>query len=99
MKPAPVAEAADGRGQAGPSFAAMESALLRDWLCTQLLPLSEQNGRRWRCARVAASLANELTGDEARDAARIDLAVEEQVLAVGAPASAARSRIWRAAVW
>ena len=80
-----VAEAADGRGQAGP-FVCRDgkSTLLRDWLCTQLLPLSEQNGRRAALrARVAASLENELTGDEAGDAARIDLAVEEQVLAVG----------------
>ena len=46
--------------------------------------MSEQNGRRAALrARGAASLENELTGDEARDAARIDLAVEEQVLAVG----------------
>ena len=80
-----VAEAADGRGQAGP-FVCRDGkpTLLRDWLCTQLLPLSEQNGRRAALrARVAASLENELTGDEAGDAARIDLAVEGQVLAVG----------------
>ena len=80
-----VAEAADGRGQAGP-FVCRDGkpALLRDWLCTQLLPMSEQNGRRAALrARVAASLENELTGDDARDAALIDLAVEEQVLAVG----------------
>ena len=80
-----VTEAADGRGQAGP-FVCRDSrpTLLRDWLCTQLLPMSEQNGRRAALrARVAASLENELTGDDARDAALIDLAVEEQVLAVG----------------
>lgn len=80
-----VSEAADGRGQAGP-FVARDGkpALLRDWLCTQLLPLSEQQGRRAALrARVSASLKDELTGDDARDAARIDQAVEEQVLAVG----------------
>ncbi|MGE3692390.1 MAG: hypothetical protein AB7F98_13525 [Novosphingobium sp.] len=80
-----VSEAADGRGQAGP-FVCRDGkpALLRDWLCTQLLPMSEQNGRRAALrARVSASLKDELTGDESRDAARIDQAVEEQVLAVG----------------
>jgi DNA-binding transcriptional ArsR family regulator len=46
--------------------------------------LSEQQGRRAALrARVAASLRHELSGDEARDAAQIDQAVEEQVLAVG----------------
>lgn len=80
-----VSEAADGLGQAGP-FVCRDGkpALLRDWLCTQLLPLSEQQGRRAALrARVAASLGHELSGDGARDAARIDQAVEEQVLAVG----------------
>jgi hypothetical protein len=80
-----VSEAADGRGQAGP-FVCRDGkpALLRDWLCTQLLPMSEQNGRRSALrARVAASLEKEFTGDESLDAARIDQAVEEQVLAVG----------------
>ena len=80
-----VSEAADGRGQAGPFVCRdRKPALLRDWLCTQLLPLSEQQGRRAALrARVAASLGRELSGDEARDAAQIDQAVEEQVLAVG----------------
>jgi len=46
--------------------------------------LSEQQGRRAALrARVAASLGRELSGDETRDAAQIDQAVEEQVLAVG----------------
>jgi hypothetical protein len=80
-----VAEIADARGQAGPIVGkAGEPMLLRDWLCTQLLPLSEQQGRRAAlCARVAASLKAELSGDPVRDAARIGEAVEEQVLAVG----------------
>jgi hypothetical protein len=80
-----VAEAADARGQAGPFVSrAGQLALLRDWLCTQLLPMSEQNGRRAALrARVTASIQNQLTGNVQADAARIDQAVEEQVLAVG----------------
>ncbi|MDQ4422145.1 hypothetical protein OOT33_17175 [Sphingobium sp. DEHP117] len=80
-----VAEIADACGKAGPIVSnAGEPMLLRDWLCTQLLPLSEQQGRRAALrARVAASLKAEMTGDAARDSARIDEAVEEQVLAVG----------------
>lgn len=58
--------------------------LLRDWLCTQLLPMSEQNVRRAGLrARVTASLQHQLTGDPEVDAVRVDHAVEEQVLAVG----------------
>ena len=58
--------------------------LLREWLCSQLLPMSEQPARRAAMrARVAAALKDELTGDAVRDAARIDAAVEEQVQAVG----------------
>jgi hypothetical protein len=80
-----VSEAADGRGQSGPFVSrAGQLALLRDWLCTQLLPMSEQNGRRAALrARVTASIQNQLTGNAQADAARIDQAVEEQVLAVG----------------
>ena len=80
-----VAEAADGRGQAGP-FVCRDGkpALLRDWLCTQLLPMSEQPARRAALrARVAATLKDQLTGDAEHDATRIDAAVEEQVQAVG----------------
>ena len=58
--------------------------LLRDWLCTQLLPMSEQSVRRAGLrARVAVSLQHQLTGDPDADTARVDHAVEEQVLAVG----------------
>ena len=58
--------------------------LLRDWLCTQLLPMSEQTVRRAGLrARVTTSLQDRLTGDLEADAARVDHAVEEQVLAVG----------------
>ena len=80
-----VAEIADERGQAGP-FVAQGGLpmLLREWLCSQLLPMSEQPARRAALrARVAAALKDELTGDAVRDAARIEAAVEEQVQAVG----------------
>jgi hypothetical protein len=80
-----VAEAADGRGQAGPFIAqGGVPVLLREWLCSQLLPISEQPARRAALrARVAAALKEELTGDAIRDTKRIDAAVEEQVQAVG----------------
>lgn len=90
-----VSEIADGRGQAGPfvvnprmAGAGMsgnqEPVLLRDWLCIQLLPMSEQPARRAALrARVAASLKDELTGNPMIDEQRLDAAVEEQVLAVG----------------
>jgi hypothetical protein len=90
-----VSEIADGRGQAGPFVAnakmpgagtseIAEPVLLRDWLCTQLLPMSEQPARRAALrARVADSLKDELTGNPLIDEARLDAAVEEQVLAVG----------------
>ena len=80
-----VAEIADRRGQAGP-FVALGGVpvLLREWLCSQLLPMSEQPARRAALrARVAAALKHELTGDAVRDAVRIEAAVEEQVQAVG----------------
>ena len=80
-----VAEAADGRGQAGPFIAqGGVPVLVREWLCSQLLPMSEQPARRAALrARVAAALKDELTGDAERDAMRIEAAVEEQVQAVG----------------
>lgn len=80
-----VAEVADGRGQAGPFVAAGgEPVLLRDWLGTQLLPMSEQPARRAALReRVAASLRDELTGKAQIDEAHIEAAVEEQALAVG----------------
>ena len=80
-----VAEAADNRGRAGPLVGRGEAPmLLRDWLCIQLLPISEQSVRRAGLrARVTASLRDQLTGDPETDAARVDHAVEEQVLAVG----------------
>ena len=99
-----IAELADGRGQAGPFVSsagkagAGEAVLLRDWLCTQLLPMSEQPARRAALrARVAASLSDQLTGNRAIDNAAIDAAVEEQVLAVGrANVSRATSDLVRA---
>ena len=80
-----VAEAVDTLGRAGPLVGrGVAPMLLRDWLCTQLLPMSEQSARRAGLrARVTASLQDQLTGDPQADAARVDHAVEEQVLAVG----------------
>ncbi len=80
-----VAEAAYGQGQAGPYvYRDGNQILLRDWLCKQLLPLSEQQGRRAALrARGTVSLKDELTGEVAHDSWRIEQAVEEQVLAVG----------------
>ncbi len=80
-----VAEAADMRGRAGPLVGRGDAPmLLRDWLCTQLLPLSKQSVRRAALrARVTTSLQDQLTGNPEVDAARVDQAVEEQVLAVG----------------
>jgi hypothetical protein len=80
-----VAEAADRRGWSGPFVGrGLEQMLLRDWLCTQLFPLSEQSARRAGLrARVIVSLQGQLTGDVEVDAPRIKCAVEEQVLAVG----------------
>ena len=80
-----VAEAADGRGQAGPYvFRDGRPALLREWLCGQLLPMSEQQGRRGALrARVEVAIKDQLTGDERADAALVDQAVSEQVQMVG----------------
>ncbi|MDE2562800.1 MAG: hypothetical protein KGL48_11200 [Sphingomonadales bacterium] len=80
-----VAEAADHRGQAGPFILdSGQPVLLRDWLCMQLMPMSEQATRRAALrARVSASFEDELTGNAQVDEAMIDAAVEEQVLAVG----------------
>ena len=80
-----VAEAADRQGRAGP-FVREQSGpiLLRDWLCTQLMPLSERDGRRKALReRVSRNLAGQLSGDPKRDEAMIAAAVEEQVLTVG----------------
>lgn len=80
-----VAEIADRRGQAGPYVPGEGGpVLMRDWLCTQLLPMSEQPVRRAALrARVAAALADRLTGDADADRLRFEVAVEEQVLAAG----------------
>lgn len=80
-----VSEIADDRGQAGP-FVKSDGAvvLLREWLCRQLLPLSEQKSRRAALrSRVANALKPKLTGDPAIDGLRLDLAVEEQVRSAG----------------
>jgi hypothetical protein len=80
-----VAELADERGHAGPFVrCGSEQMLLRDWLSTQLLPMSEQKRRRARLrSRIEASLRPSLTGEPELDDPRIEQAVEDQVLAVG----------------
>lgn len=80
-----VAEIADDQGHSGPFVRRGSSVvLLRDWLCSQLLPLSEQNVRRAALrARVAASLADRLTGDPQLDAITLDEAVKEHVRSAG----------------
>ncbi|MFD1765245.1 hypothetical protein ACFSAG_00115 [Sphingorhabdus buctiana] len=88
-----VIEAADAKGRAGPLVrdGSNQPLYLRDWLCTQLLPLSERDDRRSALrARVVASLGDRLTGNIETDEAMIAEAVEEQVLAAG------RSNISRA---
>ncbi|WP_298287951.1 hypothetical protein [Novosphingobium sp.] len=80
-----VAEIADDQGHSGPFVRRGNTVvLLRDWLCSQLLPLSEQNVRRAALrARVAESLADRLTGDPQLDAITLDAAVEEHVRSAG----------------
>ena len=80
-----VSQIADGRGEAGPFvIQAGERMLLRDWLCSQLMPISEKGRRREALRqRVIAGLADELTGDPARDSVRVEAAVEEQAQLVG----------------
>lgn len=80
-----IAELADDRGQAGPYVECKGKAvLLRDWLCDQLLPISEQPVRRSALReRVKSSLAGSLTGNDESDAGRIEQAIDEQVRAVG----------------
>jgi hypothetical protein len=80
-----VAEVANGQGRAGPFVQRPTGPMgLRDWLCTQLMPMSERNVRRAAlCARVAANVAERLVGNPERDEATITAAVEEQVLSVG----------------
>lgn len=80
-----VAEAANAQGRAGPLVPCGDARMmLRDWLCTQLMPMSERDGRRSALrARVIEGLADRLTGDPAHDQPLIDDAVGEQALAVG----------------
>ncbi len=80
-----VAEIADDQGHSGPFVRRGNTVvLLRDWLCSQLLPLSEQNLRRAALrARVAESLADRLTGDPQLDAITLDEAVDEHVRSAG----------------
>lgn len=81
-----VAEASDDQGRAGPFVQNGRASpmYLRDWLCMQLLPMSERDGRRSALrARIIDGLIDQLTGDRKHDEALIETAVEEQVLAVG----------------
>ena len=81
-----VTEVSDAWGRAGPLVHRGETSpmFLRDWLCTQLLPMSERDGRRSAMrARIVDGLRDQLTGDINHDEAMIETAVEEQVLAVG----------------
>jgi hypothetical protein len=79
-----VAEAAGEGGTAGPFVRTPQGAMgLRDWLCTQLRPMSERHDRRAALrARVVDALADRLTGDVQRDEPMIAAAVEEQALTV-----------------
>jgi hypothetical protein len=72
--------------------------LVRDWLCRQLMPVSEQAGRRAALReRVMAQLGAKLSGDTNLDMRLIEAAVAEQVLAVGrANVSRAISELTRA---
>jgi hypothetical protein len=80
-----VTEAANTKGRAGPHVRSGEgSMLLRDWLSTQLLLMSERDGRRATLRRrVTDILSDRLTGDPAHDQPLIESAVEDQVLTVG----------------
>ena len=80
-----VAEAAGNGGRAGPFVQLPHGPMgLRDWLCTQLMPISERNTRRTALhGRVVAGLSVRLVGDPQHDDPIIAAAVEEHVLAVG----------------
>ena len=55
-----VAEIADGRGHAGPYVHFdQKPVLLREWLCTQRLPMSEQTARRAALLDPITALRNE----------------------------------------
>ena len=80
-----LGEAASAKGEAGPWVREGEGATpIRDWLTTQLMPMSARDGRRSAMrARVAHGLRARLTGDAVRDTAMIDAAVVEIALATG----------------
>jgi hypothetical protein len=80
-----VAEAANVQGRAGPLVSCGDAnMLLRDWLCIQLMPMSERDGRRGALrARIVETLADRLTGERDHDQSIIDSAVDEHVLTVG----------------
>ena len=94
-----VAEAANGQGRAGPFISCGDARIaLRDWLCTQLMPMSERDGRRSALrVRIVAGLSDRLTGDRDHDHRLIDEAVGDHVLIVGrANVSRAISELVRA---
>lgn len=81
-----VTEAADARGRAGPLIQDGEnhSVHVRDWLCMQLLPLSEREDRRSALrSRITDLLRDKFTGDRKSDERLVEEAVEEQVLSAG----------------
>jgi len=81
-----VTEVSDVRGRAGPLVHTSESSpmFLRDWMCRQLLPMSERDGRRSAMrARIVDGLRGQLTGEAKHDETLIDSILEEHVLAVG----------------
>lgn len=81
-----VTEASNDRGRAGPLVhdGSNHPLYLRDWLCTQLLPLSEREDRRTALrARVIEGLGDRLTGNSEDDEVLIADAVEDQVRAAG----------------
>ena len=80
-----VGEAANVHGRAGPFvMAGNHKMALRDWLCAQLMPLSERDDRRSALrTRVAEQIAHKLSGDAEQDKPVIDAALDEHVLCVG----------------
>ena len=80
-----VAEAANEKGRAGPFVPCGDARMtLRDWLCTQLMPMSERDGRRAALrARIVENLADRLTGDPEVDQKLIASTIDDHVLTIG----------------
>jgi len=80
-----ISEAASPSGKAGP-FVERDGERLpvRDWLCTQLMPVSARDRRREKLrARVAESIKDDLVGVPEHDEKVIEEAVAEAALKVG----------------